>query len=43
MFRQGDRWDTEEVWTSRAIKPYYNDLVVHKGHLYGLDNNILTA
>ena len=27
----------EEVWSTRAIKPYYNDLVVHKGNLYGFD------
>src|SRR5262249_15031365 len=41
--REGDGWATREVWTSRAIKPYYNDLVVHRGHLYGFDNNFFTC
>ncbi len=33
----------EEVWTTKAISPYYNDLVVHKGHLYGFDGIFLTC
>jgi outer membrane protein assembly factor BamB len=41
--RDGDAWATHEAWTTRAIKPYYNDLVVHQGHLYGFDHNILTC
>jgi outer membrane protein assembly factor BamB len=41
--REGDGWQTQEVWTSRAIKPYFSDGAVHKGHLYGFDNNILTC
>lgn len=41
--RNGDAWTAKEVWTTRAIKPYYNDLVVHQGHLYGFDHNILTC
>ncbi len=35
--RDGDGWTTEEVWPTRAIKPYYNDLVVHRGHAWGFD------
>jgi outer membrane protein assembly factor BamB len=35
--RQGSEWVVNEVWTTLAIKPYYNDLVVHKGHVYGFD------
>ena len=38
--RDGDSWTTQEVWTSRAIKPYFNDLVVHDGYLYGFDSNV---
>jgi outer membrane protein assembly factor BamB len=34
---EGDNWETSEVWTTRAIKPYYNDFVIHKDHAYGFD------
>ena len=40
---KGDKWDVKEVWTTRAIKPYFNDLVVHKGHLYGFDGDFFTC
>jgi outer membrane protein assembly factor BamB len=36
-------WTTREAWTSRGLKPYYNDLVVHRGTAYGYDGNILAA
>jgi outer membrane protein assembly factor BamB len=36
-------WTTETVWTTKAIKPYYNDLVVYKDHLYGFDGNFFTC
>lgn len=52
-FKQGTRrlkvsqasagWSVEEVWTTKAINPYYNDLVVHKGHLYGFDDAFFTC
>jgi outer membrane protein assembly factor BamB len=35
--KQGSSWETQEVWTSRAISPYFNDGVVHGKHLYGID------
>jgi len=38
--RQGDAWQTKELWTSKAIKPYFNDLVVQNDHLYGIDGQI---
>ena len=38
--RDGDAWTTQEVWTSRAIKPYFNDLVVQDGYFYGFDSNV---
>jgi outer membrane protein assembly factor BamB len=41
--RAGDGWATREVWATRAIKPYFNDLVVHGGHLYGFDGPFLTC
>jgi outer membrane protein assembly factor BamB len=36
-------WTASEVWTSRGLKPYYNDMVVHRGTAYGFDGNILSA
>lgn len=32
-----DGWSEKEVWTTKAIKPYFNDLVIYDGHLYGFD------
>jgi outer membrane protein assembly factor BamB len=40
----GDSWAADEVkWTKTALKAYFNDRVVHKGHIYGFDNNIFTC
>jgi outer membrane protein assembly factor BamB len=38
-----DGWSVEERWTSTGLKPFYNDLVVHKGHAYGFDGSILAC
>jgi outer membrane protein assembly factor BamB len=41
--REGDGWAGQQVWESHAIKPYFNDLVIHQDHLYGFDANFLTC
>jgi outer membrane protein assembly factor BamB len=41
--RSGGSWKDEERWTTKAIKPYFNDLVVHDGHLYGFDGDFFTC
>lgn len=41
--RDGDGWKQEEIWTTKAISPYFNDLVTHKNHLYGFEGIFLTC
>jgi outer membrane protein assembly factor BamB len=41
--RTGDQWEGREVWTSRALKPFFNDMVVHRDHVYGFDGTFLTC
>jgi outer membrane protein assembly factor BamB len=38
--RDGKTWSVTERWTSRRVKPSFNDFVVHDGFAYGFDNNV---
>jgi outer membrane protein assembly factor BamB len=41
--QEGNTWRAVERWTSNRLKPSFNDFVVHKDHIYGLDDGILTC
>ncbi len=36
-------WTIEERWTSRGLKPFYDDFVVHKERAFGFDGSILAC
>ena len=36
-------WRAEERWTSKGLKPYFNDFVVHKRQAFGFDGSILAC
>jgi outer membrane protein assembly factor BamB len=38
-----NKWATQQVWMSQAIRPYYNDMVVHKECVYGFDGDYLAC
>ncbi len=40
--REGE-WSTEELWTSRALKPSHNDFVIDGDYAFGFDGNIFTC
>ena len=41
--KKGDDWTTEELWTTKQFKPYYNDFVIHDGAAYGFDGPIFAC
>jgi outer membrane protein assembly factor BamB len=36
-------WMTSQRWNTTALKPYFNDFVVHRGHAFGFDGSILAS
>ncbi|TWT30618.1 outer membrane protein assembly factor BamB family protein [Blastopirellula retiformator] len=38
-----ENWSATEEWTSRNLKPYFNDFVQLDGHFYGFDDRIFTC
>jgi outer membrane protein assembly factor BamB len=36
-----DGWKVTQQWETTALKPGFNDFVVHEGHIFGLDDGIL--
>ena len=43
VLHESGGWNVEERWTSTALKPYFNDFVVHDGHVFGFDGGILAC
>jgi hypothetical protein len=41
VLRDGNRWTSNDRWTTRSLKPSFNDFVVLNDHIYGLDDGIL--
>ncbi|MEM9412577.1 MAG: PQQ-binding-like beta-propeller repeat protein [Planctomycetota bacterium] len=37
-----NQWTTNIRWTTKALKPYFNDFVVSGNFIYGFDKNIFT-
>lgn len=41
--REGEDWKLDEDWTSKDLKPDYNDFVEYQGYLYGFDGDIFSC
>lgn len=38
-----DGWNVQDRWTTKGLKPYFNDFVVHKNNAFGFDGSILAC
>ena len=38
-----EAWAVETLWHSHDLEPYFNDLVLHNGHLYGIHKKFLVC
>ncbi len=43
LVEDSNKLAAKELWTSRDMKPDFNDLVVHKGYVYGFDDKIFAC
>lgn len=41
--REGDRFQARDLWSSQSMKAKFNNVVLHEGVIYGLDEGILAA
>ncbi len=41
--RQASGWSTKEIWTTTKLRPDFNDIIVHKGFVYGFDGASLAC
>jgi outer membrane protein assembly factor BamB len=40
---EGGKWTAADKWVSTRFLPSFDDFVVHEGHVYGLDNGVLSC
>jgi outer membrane protein assembly factor BamB len=40
---EGGKWTAADKWLSTRFRPSFDDFVVHDGHVYGLDDGILSC
>jgi outer membrane protein assembly factor BamB len=40
VWHDAEAWHAEPKWTSKNLKPFFNDFVLHGDSLYGFDGNI---